>query len=107
MTTVQVWRDEHGVTGLKVKGHAGYAEEGSDIVCAAASILITTCANALETVVGIKPLVVANEQNTSIMVALPKGLSPEKDHDARIVLHTTLQGFTDLTAEYHRYLQII
>jgi len=107
MTTVQVWRDENGVTGLKVKGHAGYAEEGSDIVCAAASILITTCANALETVVGIKPLEVANERNPSIMVALPKGLSPEKDHDARIVLHTALQGFTDIAAEYPRYLQII
>ena len=107
MTTVQVWRDEKGVTGLKVKGHAGYAEEGSDIVCAAASILITTCANALETVVGIKPLTVANERNTSIMVALPKGLSLEKDHDARIVLHTALQGFADIAAEYPRYLQII
>ena len=107
MTTVQVRQDDSGVCGLTVKGHAGYAEEGSDIVCAAASILITTCANALETVAGIIPQVKENERTAVITVDLPKGLSPEKDHDARIVLKTTLQGFTDIAAEYPRYLQII
>ena len=107
MTTVQVRRDENGVCGLKVKGHAGYAEEGSDIVCAAASILITTCVNALETVAGIIPEVQENERTALISVLLPKGLTPEQDHDSRIVLKTTLQGFTDIAAEYPRYLQII
>ena len=34
-------------TGFHVKGHAGYAEEGSDIVCSAISVLTTTCVNAL------------------------------------------------------------
>ena len=107
MTTVQVWRDEKGLTGLRVKGHSGYAEEGSDIVCAAASILITTCANALETVVKIIPDVEVKDRSTSITVRLPKGLSPQQDHDARIVLSTTMQGFQDIAAEYPRYLQII
>ena len=30
------------------KGHAGYAEEGQDIVCAAVSALIITTVNSLE-----------------------------------------------------------
>ena len=30
------------------KGHAGYAEEGQDIVCAAASILVINTINAIE-----------------------------------------------------------
>ena len=107
MTTVQVRRDENGVCGLKVKGHAGYAEEGSDIVCAAASILITTCINALEAVAGIIPQVEENERTALMSVLLPKGLGPEQDHDARIILKTTLQGFSDIAAEYPRYLQII
>lgn len=107
MTTVQVWRDEKGITGLRVKGHSGYAEAGSDIVCAAASILITTCANALENVVKISPDVTVEERMTSITIRLPKGLSPQQDHDARIVLATAMQGFRDIAAEYPRYLQII
>ena len=107
MTTVQVWRDENGVTGLKVKGHAGYAEEGSDIVCAAASILITTCANALESVAGVTPVLKVVEEPALIAVSLPEDLSPEQDHDARIILNTCMQGFDDIAAQYPRYLQII
>ena len=34
--------------GFDAKGHAGYAEAGDDIVCAAASILMINTANALE-----------------------------------------------------------
>ena len=107
MTTVQVRRDENGVCGLTVKGHAGYARSGKDIVCAAASVLITTCANALQSVADISPVLEVTENPAMIAVKLPEGLSPEKDHDARIILHTTLQGFKDVAAQYPRYLQII
>lgn len=107
MTTVQVRRDENGVCGLTVKGHAGYARSGSDIVCAAASVLITTCANALQSVANINPIIEVTEKPALIAVALPEDLSPHQDHDARIILQTALQGFTDVAAQYPRYLQII
>ena len=107
MTTVQVRRDENGVCGLTVKGHAGYAKSGSDIVCAAASVLITTCANALQSVANITPALTVTEKPALIEVKLPEGLSPEKNHDARIILETILQGYNDIAAQYPRYLQII
>ena len=107
MTTVQVRRDENGVCGLRVSGHAGYARAGKDIVCAAASVLITTCANSLESVVHVTPVLEQIINPAVISVSLPEALSPEEDHDARIVLQTTLQGFTDIAAQYPRYLQII
>ena len=107
MTTVQVRRDENGVCGLTVKGHAGYARNGSDIVCAAASVLITTCANALQSVADISPVLEVEEKPAIIAVDLPDGLSPAQNHDARIILHTILQGFQDVAAQYPRYLQII
>jgi len=107
MTTVQVRRDENGVCGLTVKDHAGYAQSGADIVCAAASILITTCANALESVAGIQPVLKVTEHPALIAVSLPSGLSPQQDHDSRIILRTAMQGFQDIAAEYPRYLQII
>ena len=107
MTTVQVRRDENGVCGLTVKGHAGYARSGQDIVCAAASVLITTCANALQSVADITPQLEVMEKPALSAVDLPKGLSPTQDHDARIILTTILQGFSDVAAQYPRYLQII
>lgn len=42
-----------------------------------------------------------------IQVALPGGLSPAGEHDARIILRTAEQGFLDIAAQYPSYLQII
>lgn len=107
MTTVHVRRDERGIRGLRVSGHAGYAEAGSDIVCAAASVLITTCANALEGVAGLKPIVHQKEAPAIIEVELPSGLSHAQEHDAQIILRTISHGFSDIAAQYPRYLQIL
>lgn len=76
MTRVVVCRDERGVRSLTVSGHSGYAESGRDIVCAAVSTLITTCANAMESAAGLVPLVSQDEAATEISVALPETLSP-------------------------------
>ena len=105
MTTVTFLRDARGLCGIRVSGHAGYAPAGEDIVCAAASVLITTCANALESVAGIRPDV--SQKPVMIQVALPGGLSPADEHDARVILRTAEQGFRDIAAQYPSYLQII
>ena len=42
------YRYSQSTLQLKVEGHAGYAEEGKDIVCAAVSILLHTLISALE-----------------------------------------------------------
>lgn len=105
MTTVAFLRDARGLCGIRVSGHAGYAPAGEDIVCAAASVLITTCANALETVAGICPEV--SQKPAMIQVSLPGGLSPASEHDAQIILRTAEQGFLDIAAQYPSYLQII
>ena len=107
MTSVRVLHDEQGVCGLTVSGHAGYAKSGSDIVCAAASVLITTCANALESVAHITPLLDVTEQPARISVSLPPSLPKQQEHDARVILLTALQGFRDIAAQYPTYLQII
>ncbi len=105
MTTVTFLRDARGLCGIRVSGHAGYAPAGEDIVCAAASVLITTCANALETVADICPEV--SQKPAMIQVSLPGGLSPASEHDAQIILRTAEQGFLDIAAQYPSYLQII
>ena len=107
MTTVKVIRDERGVRSITVSGHAGYDARGKDIVCAAASVLIITCANALESVAKLAPLVSERAQPAEMTVSLPSGLTPEQDYDAQIILQTVLQGYTDIAAQYPRHLKII
>ena len=106
MTAVTVLRAGDGISGLVARGHAGYDEEGRDIVCAAVSTLMTTAANALESVAGIRPVVKQNERLAQMMVALPGDLSGQQFRDGQLVLATVLQGLTSLAREYPHYLKI-
>ena len=107
MTTVSVRYEDGAVSGITVKDHADYAEYGHDIVCAAASVLITTCANALETVAGVSPVTRVDERTAEIRVSLPKQLAPQQAHDAQIILRTVMQGFRDIAQQYPKNLKMI
>ena len=48
MITVKVIRDKSGICGIESRGHADFAEYGSDIVCAGVSALMINAANSLE-----------------------------------------------------------
>ena len=49
MTRVTFYQNsEKQCVGFDVKGHAGYAEEGEDIVCAAISALVINTVNSIE-----------------------------------------------------------
>jgi len=48
MINIEIIRDGKLIKKLSVKGHANYAEEGKDIVCAAVSAITIGGANALE-----------------------------------------------------------
>ena len=50
MIKVTVFEDsDRVVRGFKLTGHAGYGEEGQDIVCAAVSALVFSAYNSIET----------------------------------------------------------
>ena len=49
MINVTIFKDSSDVyRGFSLVGHAGYAESGSDIVCAAVSMLATNTVNSIE-----------------------------------------------------------
>ena len=100
MTRVAILRAGETVTGFECKGHSGYAEAGSDIVCAAVSALTTACVNALETVAGVRPRVEIGEAR--MKVSLDKG-----NHDAQIVFKTMIQGLNDIASQYPDHLTVI
>ena len=47
MTTVKLIKTDGNIVGFEVSGHSGYAESGSDIVCAA----ITSAVTLVETII--------------------------------------------------------
>lgn len=48
MTVLRVYRKKTLFTGFECIGHSGYADEGSDIVCAAISTAVQFCVNCAE-----------------------------------------------------------
>lgn len=52
MIDVIIQKNEAHYTGFYVRGHAGYAEQGKDIVCAAVSSLTLTLENSLSVLSG-------------------------------------------------------
>ena len=48
MIKITVFKDDKGFTGFTSQGHAGYAEEGYDIICAAVSVLTVNTINSIE-----------------------------------------------------------
>ena len=50
MIQVNILRDRNEVVkGIDINGHAGYAEYGQDVICAAVSALVLNMANSVET----------------------------------------------------------
>ncbi len=102
MTRITLYRTaDQQLCGFECRGHAGYAEAGSDIVCAAVSVLATTCANALESVAGVSPGVEAKDGY--MRVQLSEG---EITHDASVILRTFEQGIHDIAISYPQYIHI-
>ena len=85
--------------GYTVRGHAGYAPEGEDIVCAAASSLAISCCNALETVAGIKPEAHMADGDLTVRIG-------DDSHDAQVILRVLRQGLLDLQEQYPRYITV-
>ena len=49
MIRVTIYKNEkHECVGFKALGHAGYSENGQDVVCAAVSVLTINTVNAIE-----------------------------------------------------------
>jgi uncharacterized protein YsxB (DUF464 family) len=119
MITVRVVRDgSRKVTGLFVSGHSGYAEAGSDIICAGASTLVYTLANSLERICGIDTKYSTRiaedtgDGNVSAEIVIPEGrMRDEGAADrAQVIMETMVLGFISLAqsvnTDGNRYIEI-
>ena len=98
-------RPDGTLTAYTLRGHADYAAEGDDIVCAAASALSITCLNSLEAVCHIQPRVSGGKDGL-LQVQLPPSLDADRLHDAQVLLKALHQGMKDLAEAYPRHVHV-
>ena len=104
MTTIVFYRTEEGILGFKAQDHAGYAPEGSDIVCAAISALTQTTVVGLNEVVGVSCQWEMDDGFLSCF--LPRDLSQDQWEQSQIVLETLFKGLAAIRTDYDEYLSI-
>ncbi|MBR5858584.1 MAG: ribosomal-processing cysteine protease Prp [Clostridia bacterium] len=66
MTTASFFKSNGKFCSFRIHGHSGYAEEGSDIVCAAVSAMAMLTVNNITESFGIPAEIVADEEGPVI-----------------------------------------
>ena len=105
MIRITIFEREKGVyTGFRMEGHAGYAEYGNDIVCAAVSVLVINTINALERFTGddFEHAIHQEEDVVSLeMTSVPVS------SDAELLLKTLVLGLQAIEEEYGKtYIRV-
>ena len=90
---------------LRLEGHAGYAEEGQDIVCASASILAYTLASIVDTFgYEVKPNISMESGNAFIECECIDGMTLNKVADA---FFYAKRGYALLQQNYPQYVRLM
>lgn len=106
MINVSIVKDSSGfIWQFSVEGHAGYAEEGWDIVCAAASVTAYTAAGALEDIAGIE--VSYTESDGYFLYSVPADLTEQQKQTADIILKTMEIGFRQIELSYGKFISVV
>ncbi|MDR2506276.1 MAG: ribosomal-processing cysteine protease Prp [Oscillospiraceae bacterium] len=86
------------ISGFTAIGHAGFAEEGGDIVCAAVSALLQAAMAGLDEVANAKPDVTLKKG--SMQLFLPTLLESGQMHDAQTILKTCLNSVEAIAKQF-------
>ena len=105
MTKVEIFNQNGRINGFAVSGHSGYAEEGSDIVCASITSAVQFAECTINDVLGNHANTKVNEAEPRITLTLPAVCD---DEDAvQAVLAGFMLTMLSLRDEYPDYIEVM
>ena len=105
MTRCEFFAEDDRITGFSVSGHSGYAEAGSDIVCAAISAVVSLVEATINDVCGAKAKVRVKEEDARITLMLPT--SCDEEDAVQAVLAGMLLYLCNLRDDYPDYIEVL
>lgn len=101
MIKVKFFYKDDMISGFELKGHAGYADHGSDIVCSAATSNSISVINSLEVLLDVNfDRVVADEGLILLQIS-------EKDIEkSQLLLEHLKLALGEVSKEYPKYIKI-
>ena len=107
MTTVAFHLEGSRIVGFEVNGHSGYADEGSDIVCAAVTSAVRLCECAINDVLGLEASVKVRQKDASISLKLPGSLGQTNESTCQALLTALMVYLTELHEEYPENISVL
>ena len=105
MTRCEFFTEDERITGFSVSGHSGYAEAGSDILCAAISAVVSMVEATINDVCGAKAKVRVKEADARISLTLPA--SCDEEESVQAVLAGMMLYLCSLRDEYPDYIEVM
>jgi uncharacterized protein YsxB (DUF464 family) len=91
--------DSRGICDISAKGHSGYSDFGSDIVCAAVSALMQALGVGLVNVLGLEDVKFVKKQKSALISCEWDNSTVEVQHIAQTIL-LSLKGVAESYPEY-------
>ena len=98
MTKITVIREDGIYRKVRVVGHAGFAPEGKDIVCAALSVLVINTVNSIDCFTGDLYLLDTDEKQGLIQIEFPATVSDRTS----LLIDSLCLGAEQLEKDYGR-----
>lgn len=105
MTKCEFFTDNDRITGFSVSGHSGYAEAGSDIVCAAVSAVVSMAEATINEVCGAKAKVRVKDEEARVTLTLP--VSCDEEESVQAVLAGMMLYLCSLRDDYPDYIEVL
>ena len=105
MTRCEFFTEGERITGFTVYGHSGYAEAGSDIICAAISAVVTMAEATINEVCGAKAKVRVKEEDARVTLTLPA--SCDEEDAVQAVLAGMMLTLISMRDDYPDYIEVL
>ena len=105
MTRCEFFTEEDRITGFTISGHSGYAEAGSDIVCAAISAVVSMAEATINDVCGAKAKVRVKDDQARVTLMLPA--SCDEEDTVQAVLAGMMLTLMSLRDDYPDYIEVL
>jgi uncharacterized protein YsxB (DUF464 family) len=105
MTRCEFRRENERIVGFSVSGHSGYAEAGSDIICAAISAVVAMTETTINDVCGGKAKVRVKEADARITLTLPA--TCDEEEAIQTVLAGMMLYLCSLRDQYPDYIEVL
>ena len=95
---------DQSIAAFEVKGHAGYAERGKDIVCAGVSAVTVGTVNAVEALLGVE--LEAEMAEGFLRVRVPDVEDASKRGQIQLLLESMLVMLNSIRESYGQFVDI-